>query len=123
MESKDRPQDALTPGGQASLVADPIEAEIVRRLVPALAPEHIYLFGSRARGDHTAESDYDIMVVVRERQGPGVAMEQRAHQALWQVGAPVDVVVVTAHYYRWMQGAKASLPATVEREGRILYAA
>lgn len=63
------------------------------------------------------------MIVVREREGPGLDMEQRAHRALWQVGAAVDVVVVTAAFYRWMQGARASLPATVEREGRLLYVA
>jgi len=117
-----RNQEVVTSTTSPDL-ADPIASEIVKRLVAALAPERIYLFGSRARGDAREHSDYDVLVVVRERRGPGLAMEQHAHRALWQIGAPVDVVVVTADYYRWMQGAKASLPATVEREGCLLYAA
>jgi hypothetical protein len=32
-------------------------------------------------------------------------------------------VVMTHGYHDWMLGAAASLPATVEREGRLLYAA
>ena len=39
--------------------------EAVRRLVAALQPERIYLFGSRARGDFDADSDWDLLVVVR----------------------------------------------------------
>lgn len=97
--------------------------EIVRRLVPALHPQRIYLFGSRARGDARDDSDYDLMVVVREREGPGLEMEQRAYRALSDLGVSKDIVVMTRDYFDWMTGAKASLPATVEREGRLLYAA
>jgi len=98
-------------------------AEIVRRLVAELQPERIYLFGSRARGEARPESDYDLLVVVRERVGPGREMEQRANAALWGLGVPIDVVILTTEYFTWMLGAAASLPATVEREGRLLYAA
>jgi len=104
--------------GSPSRVLD----DIVRRLVEALRPERIYLFGSQARGDARADSDYDLMVLVGERAGPGRAMERHANTALVGVQVPVDVVIVTSEYYRWMLGAAASLPATVEREGRLLYA-
>jgi uncharacterized protein len=113
----------LAPAAAKVSADETIVRETVQRLVKALHPERIYLFGSRARGDARPDSDYDLLVVVREREGPGLAMEQRAHQAIWDVGAAADVVIVTDDYYRWMLGAKASLPATVEREGRLLYAA
>jgi uncharacterized protein len=109
--------------GLPAIQADPrVLDEIVRRLVAALAPERIYLFGSRARGDATEDSDYDIMVVVRERTGPGHHTELRAFQALPGLGVPKDVVVMTADRFNWLCEAAASLPATVEREGRLLYA-
>jgi hypothetical protein len=50
-------------------------------------------------------------------------MESRAYGALWEVRWPVDVVILTEDYYNWMLGAAASLPSTVKREGRLLYAA
>ncbi len=110
-----------TPGKDRT--EDIVLSEAVRRLVEALQPEWIYLFGSRARGGTRADSDYDLMIVVHQRVGPGREMEQRANLALWGLGVPIDVVIVTSEYYAWMLEAAASLPATVEREGRLLYAA
>ena len=95
---------------------------MVQRLVAAYQPEEVYLFGSRARGEARPDSDYDLLVVVPE----SASLEQRdsrlAYEALLGIGAAKDVVVVTRAYYRWMLGAAASLPATVEREGHLLYA-
>jgi Integrase core domain/Nucleotidyltransferase domain len=58
---------------------DPILAEIVRRLIEALQPERIYLFGSRARGEAGADSDYDLMVVVPHLAEPAYWLAQWAH--------------------------------------------
>ena len=102
---------------------DAILDEAVRRLVEVHKPGRIYLFGSRARGSARADSDYDLLVVVHLRVGTGREMEQQANAALWGLGVPIDVVILTSDYFTWMLGAAASLPATVEREGRLLYAA
>jgi predicted nucleotidyltransferase len=101
---------------------DTVLREIVERLVASLHPERIYLFGSRARGDASDDSDYDLLVVVQHRTGEGRNMERQANFALQGLNVPIDVVILTAGYYTWMLGAAASLPATVEREGHMLYA-
>jgi hypothetical protein len=44
-------------------ITDPKLEEAVRRLVDALNPRAIILFGSRARGTNRTESDYDLLVV------------------------------------------------------------
>jgi len=49
------------------LERDPRLALVVQRLVTAYQPESIYLFGSVARGDADTESDYDLLIVVRQR--------------------------------------------------------
>jgi predicted nucleotidyltransferase len=105
------------------LEQDALLREVVDRLVAELRPERIYLFGSRARGDARPDSDYDLLVVVKERTGEGHEMEQRAYGAMWGLHAPVEIVVMTADYFDWMLDAAASLPATVQREGRLLHAA
>lgn len=101
---------------------DDLLAEIVRRLVTDLRPERVYLFGSRARGEADPDSDYDLMLLVRERVGPGLEMERRANAALSRIGVPIDIVILTSDYFSWMLGAAASLPATVAREGQLIYA-
>jgi len=103
-------------------VADPgVLDAIVHGLVDELHPESIYLFGSRARGDASEDSDYDVLVVVEERTGAPFEMEHRSRLALRDVRRPMDIVIVTRNYFDWMLGAAASLPATARREGRLLY--
>ncbi len=74
-------------------------------------------------GPYAPDIDYDLLVVVKERTDEGREMEQRAYGAMWGLRAPVDIVVMTADYFEWMLDAAASLPATVQREGRLLHAA
>ncbi|HSB67795.1 MAG TPA: nucleotidyltransferase domain-containing protein [Candidatus Methylomirabilis sp.] len=104
-------------------IADPKLAEIVRRLVDAYQPERIYLFGSHARGDVTPDSDYDLLVVVRTSDLPGYKRDQKAFRLLCGVGAPKDVIVLTHEEFERKREVVCSLPATVEREGQLLYAA
>jgi len=101
------------------LEQDKLLREVVDRLVTELQPERIYLFGSRTRGDARPDSDYDLLVVVKERTGEGHQMEQRAYGAMWGLHAPVDIVVMTADYFEWMLDAAASLPASVQRPSLV----
>ncbi|MDQ3701323.1 MAG: nucleotidyltransferase domain-containing protein [Chloroflexota bacterium] len=57
-------------------------SQVIKRLVAVLAPELIYLFGSHARGDATAESDYDLFVVVPHTVERPYILEQRARGSL-----------------------------------------
>lgn len=97
--------------------------QAVACLVVALSPERIYLFGSQARGDADSGSDYDLLVVVAHSDEPGYRRAQAAYHALWGVRLPIDVIVFTRAEFDYQVPALASLPATVIREGRLLYAA
>ncbi len=108
---------------QALQVADPRLAEAVRRLIEAMRPEQIYLFGSQASGEATADSDYDLLVVVASSALPPHQRAQAAYRALFGVGIPVDVLVLTRAEFERQAVVIASLPATVAREGQLLYAA
>jgi uncharacterized protein len=41
-----------------------VPAQFVERIIEVLHPEQIWLFGSRARGTHHPESDWDLMAVL-----------------------------------------------------------
>lgn len=102
--------------------ADPQLNDILTRLTERLAPECVYLFGSRARGDAKEDSDYDLLVVVRNSDLPRYRREQQAFRALCGSGVSADVIVFTRAEFERGRNVVASLPATVEREGRLLYA-
>ncbi len=97
-------------------------AEIVRRLVGAFEPERIYLFGSKARGDPDPDSDYDVMVIVPDDASPERRRSRRAYEVLRGTGTAADVLVWTRRSFEERLHVVCSLPATVEREGRLLYA-
>jgi uncharacterized protein len=105
------------------LAQDPVLREMVQRLVAAVNPERIYLFGSMARGDAGPDSDYDLLAVVAASDLPPHRRDIQAFRALCGVGAAKDVVVYTREEFESRSLAPSSLPATVLREGKLLYAA
>ncbi len=104
------------------LKSDAKLAEIVRRLADAFEPERIYLFGSKARGEANSDSDYDVMVVVPDGSPPDRRRSRTAYRALRGTGTAADVLVWTRSGFDERRHVATSLPATVEREGRLLYA-
>lgn len=96
-------------------------SEIVKRLVETYQPLRIYLFGSYARGDTGPDSDYDLMMVVPDDAPPERQRAKLAYDRLWGTGAAADVVVWTAGRFMRRSSVVTSLPATVLREGRLLY--
>lgn len=65
------PSSTMPPGARARVVdrqGQEIElaplTPLLSRLVERYRPEQIWLFGSRARGDATADSDWDLLVAL-----------------------------------------------------------
>ena len=105
------------------LERDPKLREIVERIAEAYLPERIYLFGSIARGDADADSDYDLLIIVPDDASPERRRSRLAYQALRGTGAGVDVLVCTHGWFFARVHLRASLPGTVLREGKLLHAA
>ena len=106
---------------QTQLTKQQAIAEITRRLVEFYQPVRIYLFGSEARGDAGPDSDLDFLVVVPD-DAPKERLRGGAHSVLQDIPEAIDVIP-------WRQTdfdgraayVRASLPATVIREGKLLY--
>lgn len=101
--------------------SDPILTEIVRRLAAAYEPERIYLFGSVARGEAGPDSDYDLLVVVKDGASAERLRSRLGYEALRGTGVAADVVVWPAGLFERRARVVTSLPATVKREGRLVY--
>jgi len=102
---------------------DPALAEIIRRLVNAYRPLRVYLFGSKARREAGVDSDYDLLLVVPDGAPPERRSSRLAYQTLRGTGVAVDVLVCTQRYFEQRLHLRASLPATVVREGVLVHAA
>ena len=78
----------------AAIVEHEVLEQVISRIVGAVHPRRIVLFGSAARGEMGPNSDYDLMVVVADGTHRGEA-SKKAYRALWGTGFAVDIVVVT----------------------------
>ena len=104
-------------------IDDPKLAEIVRRLVEAYQPERIYLFGSKARDQANPDSDYDIMVIIPDSAPSPQRRSRLAYEVLRGTGTAADVLVWPRESFEKRLHLQASLPSTIQREGKLLYAA
>ena len=102
---------------------DPLLAEIVQRLANVYQPERIYLFGSTARGDAGADSDYDLLIVVSDDASASRKSPELGYTAVEGLPRSGDFLVWPRRRFESRLHLRASLPSTVVREGKLLYAA
>jgi predicted nucleotidyltransferase len=104
------------------MTRDEAIAEITRGLVEYYHPERIYLFGSAARGEAGPDSDLDFCVVLPDDAPGDLLRDGGIYSLLRGMGYPKDVVPWRRSDFEARAAhVRASLPATVVREGRLLY--
>lgn len=95
--------------------------EVVHRIVQAVHPEQILLFGSQAWGQPNEESDIDLLVVIGASSDPGYRRAREVYRSLRGIRLPIEVVVRT----RDEMIHAARVPTSLERQaldqGRLLY--
>jgi predicted nucleotidyltransferase len=95
---------------------------ILQRVIRAVHPLRVVLFGSAARGEMTADSDVDLLVVMPNGTHRRKTMEY-LHTQLSGVPFPVEIIVATPEdLERYGQSIGLVYRSALE-EGRELYAA
>jgi predicted nucleotidyltransferase len=94
--------------------------EIVSRIRQAVNPDRIVLFGSRARGDANAQSDFDILIIApstlpRWKRTPPI------YRLLAGMGASKDIVWWTPEEVEEWRTVRSHFITTALREGHVLY--
>jgi predicted nucleotidyltransferase len=104
------------------MTRDEAIAAITRQLVEHYSPERIYLFGSQARGDAGPDSDLDFCVVVADDTPIELLRDGGIYSLLRGMGYPKDIVPWRRSDFEARAAhVRTSLPATVIREGKLLY--
>jgi predicted nucleotidyltransferase len=67
-----------------------IARELRKRLSAVVKIEGFWVYGSRARGDATEDSDFDIYLVVEDLT---LALRQGIDEVIWEVGFERDRVI------------------------------
>jgi predicted nucleotidyltransferase len=96
--------------------------EVTRRIVSSVKPQRVLLFGSAARGRMKKNSDFDMLVVMREpvhrRQ-----IAQKIYRNLHGTGVAVDIVVATEKDLEKYGQRAGTILRSALQEGRVLYEA
>ena len=95
---------------------------IVAKFVESLNPKTVYLFGSYARGDYNAESDYDFYIVMPGKRKITCDTTAKAYTSLRGLKRrPVDIIVNNEETFFKRADFLNTLEKTVRQEGQILY--
>ena len=94
--------------------------EIVRRLVEAVDPDRIILFGSRARGDARPDSDIDLLIV-KDTDQPVYRRTIPAYRALSGLGVPKDIIWRTPAEVEDWSAVPTYVTTAAVKEGKVLY--
>jgi predicted nucleotidyltransferase len=127
------PEAIYLPGqGQLSAAAsldaislDETARAVVNATASAIDPDQIILFGSRARGEATADSDIDLLVIMRQRFDAGHSRREllrRARRALHGYRIPVDILVYSRDEVDAWGASPNHIIGRSLREGVTVYA-
>ena len=102
--------------GEAVVRDEEMARSIIREVIHKVAGEHgvdvekIILFGSRARGDHSEDSDWDVLVVVRQsiRRELKIKFAAEILEMLANYLIPCDIIVKSI-----LEINKKAIPGTV----------
>jgi len=102
---------------QMELEKDKTLSEIVSKLKAHFKPERVFLFGSRANGTSTADSDYDIFVIIKNSDKTIRDRRREARRLFWGDSTPADIFVYTEAEFNELKEEFSSIAHTVATEG------
>lgn len=99
--------------------ADTILLEMVRRILAVGTPQKIVLFGSRARGDARADSDYDLLLV-EQSELPRHKRAAHYRRALAGLAGAKDILVWTPEEIAQWRNVPNAFVTEAVQEGVVL---
>ncbi len=103
-------------------MATTLPTGVIERIVEVLAPEEVWLFGSRARETHGPDSDWDLMAVL-----PDSAPDRQLDlAAVWSDlrelrRMRIEVIPIRRRDFDESRSTLGELAEAVAREGHVVY--
>jgi predicted nucleotidyltransferase len=101
-------------------VTDELLQEVTQRIVDALAPERVILFGSYAYGEPTPDSDVDLFIVM-ETEERSSRRRRAVSRSFRERPFPMDIVVYTPAEVERSRECVDPFMHEVLNEGKVLY--
>ena len=111
------------PPGMPNRITDDRLAEIVHRLVGAVSPRAIYIFGSHVSGIPGPDSDIDLYITLEDAQLERDDCDELAYGCLRGLFLPIELHSQGEQAFERRGSVFGSLEYDVRSKGRKLYAA
>lgn len=98
-------------------------AEVVRRLVAAVSPRAIYLFGSHACGSPGPDSDIDLYITLEDDRLERDDCDELAYGSLRGLFLPIELHIQSEQAFQRRGVVVGTLEHDVRSKGKLLYAA
>ncbi len=96
-------------------------AGLLERIVDSWHPEQIWLFGSRARGDATPQSDWDLLAVLPDDAGDDALDPLVSWRLRKDAGVYADILPCLSRDFREDRTTPNTLAYEAATEGVLLY--
>ncbi|MBL8581881.1 MAG: nucleotidyltransferase domain-containing protein [Rhizobiaceae bacterium] len=107
---------------QARAIGVPTELKpLVDEIRARLKPDSIWLFGSRARGDHRPGSDWDLLVALPDNADPDLLDPMVGWSIQRDVGLPATILTTTVGALEESWGSPNTIGYDLARYGRRLH--
>jgi predicted nucleotidyltransferase len=106
---------------ESRVIDNELLESITNKIVEAIRPRQIILFGSHARSDASPHSDIDLLIV-KESDLSRPQRYAQVRRLFWGMGIPMDILVYTPEEYARYQSVPGSFTHTIAHEGKVLYA-
>jgi HEPN domain-containing protein len=112
-----------TPGaGRVRSPAKLVPRDLLDPVVEYFRPQRVILFGSRARGEATRDSDIDLLVIVDD-DTPPVKLTWKAGYEAHRTSRAADVIPMRAEDFERDRGIVNTLAAEADADGVVVYGA
>jgi len=96
--------------------------KIIPIIVSIASPDQIILFGSYARGDNTAKSDIDLLILKRGlKKGREICGSIYMAFLENKIGVPVDLLAIDYDRYFELNNEIGYVYKTIKEQGKVIY--
>jgi HEPN domain-containing protein len=98
-----------------------VPRELLDPIVEYFKPQRVILFGSRARGEATRDSDIDLLVIVNDDTPPEKMTWRARHEARRSYPRPADVFPMRAGIFERDRAVVGTLAAEADADGVVVF--
>lgn len=94
--------------------------EIINRILQVIIPDKIILFGSRARGEARADSDYDFLIIKKGITNIG-KIEGNLYENFIGLEEPINIILTTPDKLEKYKDTLGYVYKPALKEGIVVY--